>query len=185
MTNIFHSLNDCLQYIINEGNLEVADSIHFLGENDSENINEVVIMSGNRAAVIADYTIIKPLSAMTDENLRKFMRDCQQFWSRQWYIDHEVTPHQWSYTQSLIGVWADMRAVIDKTNVYFATPGDIITEAHAEYIFDSEFSEPWKDIKKRFVSGTIIGFKTIPNGDTIYRAKGRDGIIEAANSMNK
>lgn len=185
MNKIFYSLDDCLQYIMNEGYLSVGDSIHIVGNDDTDTVERVIIKSGNGAAEIAEYTILKPLSAMTDENLRKFMRQCQQFWSRQWYIDHEGTPHQWSYTQSLIGVWADMRTVIDKPNVHFATPGDVITEAHAEHFFNTEFSEPWQDIKNRFAAGTIIGFKTIPNGDAIYRDKGRDGIMEAANSMNK
>lgn len=185
MNKIFYSLDDCLQYIRNEAYLSGGDSIHIVCNEETYIVERVIIKSGNGAAEIAEYSILKPISVLTKNNLRKFMRECQQFWSRQWYIDNDGTPHLWSYTQSLIGVWADMRTVIDKPNVHFSTPGDIITEAHAEHIFNTEFSEPWQDVKKRFVSGTIIGFKTIPNGDTIYRDKGRDGIIEAASEMNK
>ncbi len=97
------------------------------------------------------------------------MRQCQNFWQKQWVNkpqrDGSRKPTQVSYEQSLIGVYCDIKGVvIDKTNVYFAKPeGDIITEADACRVFNTEFSSSWEDAKKHYVPGGPFPYPIIPN----------------------
>lgn len=105
------------------------------------------------------------------------MRDCQQFWSRQWYVGKDKMPHQWSYEQSLVGVYCDMRTIIDK-HPYFAAPGEIISESDCSRVFCTEFSGSWEDAKKHFCVVTIIPYRTIPNGDCLYRDGGLDALTD-------
>lgn len=118
----------------------------------------------------------------TEKNLRKFMRECQQFWNRQWYVRNGM-PIQLSYEQSLYCVPLDMRTVINKPNVHFAVPmGDIITESDVSRAFYAEFSSSFEECKKRYLSG--IPLKIITNGDAIFRNQGFDAILEAASKLS-
>lgn len=107
------------------------------------------------------------MTTATETNLRIFMRNCQQYWLRQ-YInkpqkDGSLKPTQVSIEQSYIGVFADMKTVIDKPNVHFAHPkGDLITEADCERVFNTEFSDAWQDVKARYIPGKILPYDFIP-----------------------
>lgn len=109
------------------------------------------------------------MTQTTENNLRTFMRQCQQFWMTQWVSkrNHEGVsiPTPVTYEQSLIGVYADMRcSVIDKPNVYFAVPNsDIITEADCCRVFNTEFSDSWEDAKKHYAPGQVLPYPIIPN----------------------
>lgn len=120
------------------------------------------------------------MTPTTENNLRIFMRQCQIFWSQQWFINRNRQPQQFSYEQSLIGTYADLKnSVINKPHVHFATEGDIITEADCCRVFCTEFSDSWQDAKKHYCPGTIIPHKIIPNGSSIFKSAGMEGLRQA------
>lgn len=117
----------------------------------------------------------KTMTEQTETNLRTFMRRCQQFWTTQWLNvrqkDGTRRPTKVSYEQSLIGVYADMTgSVIDKPCVYFATPGDVITESDCCRVFNTEFSDSWESAKKHYTPGGIFSSPVIPN----YRPENKE-----------
>lgn len=118
------------------------------------------------------------MNNQTENYLRNFMRDCQRFWSRQWYVGKDKIPHLWSYEQSLIGVYADMKGAVINKHPYFAEDGEVISEADCCRVFNTEFSGSWEDAKKHYCPGGVISCRTITNGDSIYANGGMDALLD-------
>ena len=104
------------------------------------------------------------------------MRECQQFWSLQWFVNKDGRPQLFSYRQSLVGTYADMKDCIVGKSPHFAQEGEIIDEADCCRVFNTEFSDSWEDAKKHYCPGTIIPFRVIANGESIYRHEGMEGL---------
>lgn len=108
------------------------------------------------------------MTLQTETNLRTFMRQCQRFWQLQWVEkpkkDGSTKPSQVSYELSLTGVYCDLKnVIINKSNVHFASPGDIITESDCSRVFNTEFSSSWEEAKKHYVAGGPFQYQVIPN----------------------
>lgn len=115
------------------------------------------LYTGGTCSQVSENVCSKKKEA-ADGYTRKWLRDCLNFWQRQW---HEVdgTPRQLSYEQACV-----MVAGADCKTLYRGTPywkGEPYKESEVLELFQSEFSEGYELCKRKY--GKSVPYKIIPN----------------------